>query len=72
MDETGIAIVFMVLFGVLTWVWADRWGRNPLGWTVAAVFLSPIVVWFVLLCCGKTQEKKVQELRVLKEVMKDV
>ena len=62
---------FLIFFAALCGVWANNQGRNGLGWGVAALLISPLIVALILLVKGKTLEKKAEEQKKIRELMEN-
>ena len=69
--ELLLTIIFFAAFVYGIYKWAESKGRNPVGWAIAAVIVSPLIVGIILLFVPKTLEKQAEEAKKLKELMKD-
>lgn len=63
--------VFIVLaiFSALVGVWANAWGRNGWSWGIIALLLSPLLTAIALMISGKSVEKKVEEAKLMNELI---
>ena len=68
--ELVFTLIFVALFFVISFKMAESRGRNPLGYALAGLLVSPLIVWIILLIVGKTVEKQAEELNALKELIK--
>jgi len=64
-----LVLVFVAIFGVITYKMAENRGRNAWGYTIAGILLSPLVMWIVLAIVGKTPEKTKADILEMKKVM---
>tara|TARA_R110001606_G_scaffold256455_2_gene404601 strand:- start:722 stop:931 length:210 start_codon:yes stop_codon:yes gene_type:complete len=68
--ELVFTLIFVALFFVISFKMAESRGRNAIGWALAGLLVSPVVVWIILLIAGKTVEQQAEELNALKELIK--
>lgn len=65
--EFILVLIFVGLFSVITYKMAENRGRNALGYTIAGILLSPVIMWIALAILGKTPEKKEEDLIEMKK-----
>ena len=70
MEFLPIIIVWaLFVFGI--YKWSESKGRNAVVWAIAAALISPLLVAIVLIFVPKTLEKQAEEMKRLKELMKE-
>ena len=69
MDDFTIIIYCYLLFIAIAMRMAMNRGRSWLGYGIAAVIISPIIVWIVLWLSGKTMEQKVLEHKEFQDAL---
>jgi hypothetical protein len=68
--ELVLTLIFVALFFVISFKMAESRGRSGIGYALAGLIVSPVVVWIILLIAGKTVEQQAKELNALKELIK--
>ncbi len=73
--EIALFLIFLIIFAVISAIWADFLGRRAWVWVLVTVLISPMVAWLLLLILGKTQELKDHEeakrILKMKELLRD-
>lgn len=62
------ALIYLLAALVVT-IWAAKQGRMWYVYGPLALFASPLLMFIVLACLGKTDARKVKELRKMQELM---
>lgn len=57
-----IILVFWILLCMIPWIIADNKGRSGFGWFILGALISPFVAIIILLCIGKTEERRKEEI----------
>lgn len=61
-------VLAWLVFTIVVILIANRLGRSLILWGVLSLVLSPLLTGLILLAMGKTDEKKLAEMRHLKEL----
>jgi phosphotransferase system glucose/maltose/N-acetylglucosamine-specific IIC component len=61
-------VLLGLFFCIIVAVGAYQKGRNPIVWFIVSVLITPILAAIILLIIGKSDKKKLEEVRTKKEL----
>lgn len=70
MEDQSVNMILFITFAldVAVGFWASSWGRSGFGWFLGSLLVSVIITVPLLLICGKTLEKKAEEMKLIKQM----
>lgn len=67
--ELLLTVIIWGAFAYGIYKWAESKGRNAIGWAIACVLISPLIVGIIFLFIPKTLEKQAEDQMRVQELM---